>query len=53
VRLVLDEHYSLRIAQQLRQGGFDVISVTERPTDLRQMDDESLLRGRTWNDGCW
>ncbi len=44
MRLVLDEHYSLRIAQQLRQGGFDVIAVTERPTDLRQLDDESLLR---------
>ncbi len=44
MKLVLDEHYSIRIAQQLRKRGLDVIAVTERPSDLRQMDDESLLR---------
>jgi Domain of unknown function (DUF5615) len=42
VKLVLDEHFSSRIAEQLRAGGFDVIAVTE-PTDLRQLSDEALL----------
>jgi predicted nuclease of predicted toxin-antitoxin system len=43
VRLVLDEHFSFRIAEQLRGKGFDVLAVAER-NELRQMGDEDLLR---------
>jgi hypothetical protein len=43
VKLVLDEHYSPRIAEQLRQRNFDVLAVAERP-DLREVSDEVLLR---------
>jgi Domain of unknown function (DUF5615) len=43
VRLLLDEHFSFRIAEQLRKQGCDVIAVVERP-DLREMGDEDLLR---------
>jgi predicted nuclease of predicted toxin-antitoxin system len=43
VRLLLDEHFSFRIAEQLRKKGCDVIAVVERP-ELREMNDEALLR---------
>lgn len=43
MRLVLNEHFSIRIADQLRGGGFDVVAVAER-AELRQMSDEDLLR---------
>jgi predicted nuclease of predicted toxin-antitoxin system len=43
VRLLLDEHFSFRIAEQLRKRGCDVVAVAER-TDLRQMSDEDLMR---------
>jgi len=43
VKLLLDEHFSFRIAEQLRKKGCDVIAVTERP-ELREMSDEALLR---------
>ena len=43
MRLILDEHFSFRIAEQLRGKGFDVLAVAERG-DLRQMGDEDLLR---------
>jgi predicted nuclease of predicted toxin-antitoxin system len=43
VRLILDEQFSHRIAEQLRSRGCDVIAVTER-SDLREMNDEDLLR---------
>jgi predicted nuclease of predicted toxin-antitoxin system len=43
VRLLLDEHFSFRIAEQLRRRGFDVLAVAER-ADLRQMSDQDLLR---------
>lgn len=43
MRLVLDEHFSFRIAEELRKGGFDVLAVAER-AELRRMSDEDLLR---------
>ena len=43
MRLLLDEHYSPRIAQQLRQRGYDVVSVSER-TELIGLSDSDLLR---------
>jgi uncharacterized protein YgbK (DUF1537 family) len=42
VRLLLDEHYSRKIAERLRKRGLDAITVTERP-ELRGLDDEALL----------
>jgi hypothetical protein len=41
VRLCLDEHYSPRIAEQLRRQGFDVYAVAERP-ELRTLCDREL-----------
>jgi hypothetical protein len=43
LRLVLDEHFSFRIAEQLRKRGCDVVAVAER-SELRLMRDEDLLR---------
>ena len=43
MKLLLDEHYSRRIAEQLRDEGHDVSAVQERP-DLRGVDDSDLLR---------
>jgi len=43
VRLLLDERFSFRIAEQLRNRGCDVIAVVERP-ELREISDEDLLR---------
>lgn len=43
MRLLLDEHFSFRIAEQLRGRGFDVVAVVERH-ELRQLSDEDLLR---------
>ena len=42
MRLVLDELYSKQIAEQLRERGHDVVSVTERP-DLQGLLDTDLL----------
>lgn len=42
MRLVLDELYSKQIAEQLRERGHDVVSVTERP-DLQGLLDTDLF----------
>jgi Domain of unknown function (DUF5615) len=43
LRVLLDEHYSPRIAQQLRRRGHDVVSVSEH-ADLIGLSDFDLLR---------
>ncbi len=43
MRLLLDEHYSPKIARELRERGHDVASVTERD-DLRGLRDRELWR---------
>lgn len=42
MRLLLDEHYSPLIAEQLRERGHDVTAITGAPA-LEGLDDESLL----------
>ena len=42
MRLLLDEHYSPRIAEQLRQAGHDVVSISER-SDLRGFTDPQVF----------
>lgn len=46
MRLGLDEHYSPQIATSLRDAGFDVISVKERP-ELLSISDAELLATMT------
>jgi hypothetical protein len=51
VELVLDEMFSPKIAEALRERGHRVIAVAER-VDLRAMTDDDLY---TWaaGEGCW
>lgn len=46
MKLLLDEHYSLVIAEQLRARGLDVVAVTEH-VNLRGVGDEELLSWAT------
>lgn len=46
MRLCLDEHYSPQIASNLRDVGYDVVSVKERP-ELHSMSDVELLATMT------
>lgn len=46
MRLCLDERYSPQIASNLRDVGYDVVSVKERP-ELRSMSDVELLATMT------
>jgi uncharacterized protein with PIN domain len=43
MKLVLDEHYSRRVAEQLRERGYDVVAV-EESTELHALPDDTLLR---------
>lgn len=47
MKLLLDEHYSPAVAEQLQERGYDVISVAERSpakhAHLRQRSDQELL----------
>jgi predicted nuclease of predicted toxin-antitoxin system len=49
VKLLLDEHFSFRIAEQLRKKGCDVIAAVER-LELREMSDDELLRWASRNE---
>ena len=46
MRLCLDEHYSPEIASQLRDAGYDVICVKERP-ELERLSGADLLATMT------
>jgi len=42
VRLLIDEHYSPRIAEELRRREYDVVAVSER-IELRGLSDDALF----------
>ena len=46
MKLLLDEHFSSILAQQLQRRGHDVLAVTEQPA-LRQLPDEEVLAWAT------
>lgn len=49
MKLLLDEMYPPRLAEELRRRGHDVVAVEERP-DLKGMEDEPLLIAATSED---
>jgi predicted nuclease of predicted toxin-antitoxin system len=44
VRLLLDEHFSPVIAEELRRRGVDALAIQRDRRDLEGQDDESVLR---------
>jgi len=47
LRVLLDEHYSYTIAEELRQHGVDAVAVQKERPELEGQDDEVLLRTAT------
>lgn len=47
MRVLLDEHYSCTIAEELRQRGVDAVAVQKERPELEGQDDEVLLRTAT------
>jgi predicted nuclease of predicted toxin-antitoxin system len=47
LRVLLDEHYSCTIAEELRQRGVDAVAVQKERPELEGQDDEVLLRTAT------
>jgi predicted nuclease of predicted toxin-antitoxin system len=44
LRLLLDEHYSFTIAQELRRRGVDAVAIQHERPDLEGRDDDLVLR---------
>ncbi|HEV2249801.1 MAG TPA: DUF5615 family PIN-like protein [Candidatus Limnocylindria bacterium] len=44
MRLLLDEHFSVAIAEQLRQRGVDAVAIQNERPDLEGQDDDVVLR---------
>lgn len=47
MRLLLDEHYSVAIAEELRRRGVDAVATQKERPDLEGRDDDVLLRAAT------
>lgn len=44
MRLLLDEHFSATIAQELRRKRIDAVAIQQERPDLQQQSDEAILR---------
>lgn len=47
MRLLLDEHYTCAIAQELRRRGVDAVAIQQERPDLEGGDDDVVLRTAT------